>query len=150
VGKAVKPCGLWLFKEEPTHYSYADLERDGGTKWEGVENNLARKHLRNVKKGDRVLYYQTGKQKAVVGEMTVTRGPTSDPQFKDLKAVAVWVKPVKRWKRPVSLAEIKQEPALADWDLVKNSRLSVMPVSPEHWRHLEKLAKTQRENTEDS
>ena len=72
--------GGWLFKQEPTCYSYADLERDGTTTWDGVNNNLARQNLRNVKKGDRVLYYHTGKEKAVVGEMVVIDGPTPDPK----------------------------------------------------------------------
>ena len=92
-----KPNGGWLFKEEPGHYNYADLERDGSTLWDGVDNNLARQHLRNVKAGDRVLYYHTGNEKAVVGEMTVLEGAMPDPGADDPKAVVVRVRAVKRW-----------------------------------------------------
>jgi predicted RNA-binding protein with PUA-like domain len=129
----------WLFKEEPSHFSYADLERDGTTLWDGVDNNLARQHLRNVKAGDRVLYYHTGNEKAVVGEMTVVEGAMPGPAD-DPKAAVVRVRAVKKWPRPVTLAQIKQEPELADWDLVRNSRLSVMPVTAEQWRRVEELA----------
>jgi predicted RNA-binding protein with PUA-like domain len=140
VAKTTSVAGGWLFKEEPTHYSYADLERDGSTVWDGVDNNLARKHLRNVKVGDRVLYYHTGKEKAVVGEMIVIKGPYSDPDSDDDKAVVVQVKAVRKWPKPLPLAEIKLDKSLAQWDLVKNSRLSVMPVSDQQWRRLTELA----------
>ena len=130
----------WLFKEEPEHYSFADLVRDGEAVWEGVTNALARKHLRNIRKGDRVLYYHTGKERAIVGEMKVVEGPRSDPKSDDPKAVVVTVKAVKPWPNPVTLERIKQEPKLADWELVRISRLSVMPVSAEQWAILEKLA----------
>jgi predicted RNA-binding protein with PUA-like domain len=139
VGRVAKSVNGWLFKEEPSHYSYADLERDGEALWDGVDNSLARKHLRNVKIGDRVLYYHTGKEKAVVGEMVVVEGPMPDAAA-DSKAVVVRVKPVRRWPRPVGLVEIKQEPLFQSWELVRISRLSVMPVSPEQWRRLEELA----------
>jgi predicted RNA-binding protein with PUA-like domain len=142
VGKKVKSKGGWLFKEEPTHYSYDNLERDGVTLWDGVDNNLARKHLREVNVGDRVLYYHTGTQKAVVGEMEVVDGPTADPNSDDPKSVVVGVRPLKRWRRPVTLAQIKREPSLTKWELVRNSRLSVMPVTAEQWRRLEELAGT--------
>src|SRR5437870_5254850 len=102
-------AGGWLFKEEPEHYCYADLERDGATLWDGVSNNLALKNLRNVKPGDRVLFYHTGKEKAVVGEMRVIEGPTPDPAEQDPKLVVVKVEPVKRWPRPVTLAQVKQD-----------------------------------------
>lgn len=138
--KGQEEKGGWLFKEEPDHYSFADLVRDGQAVWEGVTNALARKHLRNVKKGDRVLYYHTGKERAIVGEMTVAEGPSPDPKSDDDKAVVVTVKPVKPWSKPVTLERIKKEPQLADWELVRISRLSVMPVSAEQWALLEKLA----------
>jgi len=140
VEKATKRQGGWLFKEEPSHYSFDDLKRDGTTLWDGVDNNLARKHLRNVKQGDRALYYHTGNERAIVGEMTVVEGPMPDSASSDPKAVVVRVRPVKAWPRPVTLAEIKAEPLLADWDLVRNSRLSVMPVSADQWQRLEELA----------
>jgi predicted RNA-binding protein with PUA-like domain len=133
----------WLFKEEPEHYSFADLVRDGEAVWEGVTNALARKHLRSIRKGDRVLYYHTGKERAIVGEMKVVEGPRPDPKSDDPKSVVVTVKAVKPWPKPVTLEQIKQEPKLADWELVRISRLSVMPVSSEQWAILEKLAAQQ-------
>ncbi len=132
--------GGWLFKEEPDHYSYADLERDGATWWNGVSNNLARQHLRQVKAGDRVLYYHTGKEKAIVGEMRVIAGPKADPDADDPKAAVVQVEAVARWPSPVTLERIKAEPALAGWDLVRLPRLSVVPVSAEQWRRLEEMS----------
>jgi predicted RNA-binding protein with PUA-like domain len=130
----------WLFKEEPDHYSYADLERDGSTLWDGVENALARKHLRQVKQGDRILYYHTGKEKAIVGEMKALADATADPKSDDEKAVVVKVGPVKRWDNPVTLAQIKADPQLKDWELVRMSRLSVMPASPEQWQRVQALS----------
>jgi predicted RNA-binding protein with PUA-like domain len=140
VGGKARAAGGWLFKEEPTHYNFADLERDGTTLWDGVDNNQARLFLRQVKAGDRVLYYHTGSEKAVVGEMIVTAGPQPDPSSDDPKAVVVEVRPVRRLQSPVSLARIKADPTLADWLLVRNSRLSVMPVSAEQWQRIEELA----------
>ena len=131
----------WLFKEEPEQYSFADLERDGETLWDGVGNNLALKHLRNVAVGDRVLFYHTGKDKAIIGEMRVTAGPMPDPAENDPKRVVVKVEPVRRWPRPVTLAEIKDDPQLADWELVRISRLSIMPVSGEQWDRLFAMSK---------
>jgi predicted RNA-binding protein with PUA-like domain len=133
-----KPGG-WLFKEEPGHYSYEDLERDGLATWDGVDNALARQHLRQVKPGDHVLYYHTGREKAIVGEMRVVAGPQADPDSDDPNAVVVQVAPVRRWKQPLSLARIKACPALSDWELVRLPRLSVMPVTPVQWKELEQL-----------
>jgi predicted RNA-binding protein with PUA-like domain len=140
VAKASDAVGGWLFRQEPTCYSYADLERDGTTLWDGVNNNLARKNLRQVKPGDRVLYYHTGKEKAVVGEMVVVDGPMADPKSDDPNAVIVKVQAVRRLPHPLPLARIKQDPALADWQLVRMSRLSIVPVSPAQWKRVEELA----------
>ena len=129
----------WLFKEEPDHYSLEDLFRDKRTTWAGVENNLALKHLRSVKKGDQVLYYHTGKEKSVVGVMEVIKGPYPDPEREDERLVVVDVKPVSRFKRPVSLAEIKANPKFADFALVRISRLSVMPVTDAQYAEIERL-----------
>lgn len=131
----------WLFKEEPTHYSFADLERDSGTLWNGIDNNLARKHLRQVKAKDRILYYHTGKEKAVVGVMRAASDAGPDPESDDPKAVSVRVEPVRRLARAVALEEIKKDPALKDWELVRISRLSVMPVSKAQWKRIEELSK---------
>src|SRR5262249_29343441 len=129
------------FKEEPDHYSYADLERDGSTTWSGVNNNLARKHLRQVKKGDRIFYYHTGKEKAVVAEMVAASDAAADPKSDDPKAVAVTVKPVRRLPLAVTLEQIKADKLLADWELARLPRLSVMPVTATQWRRVEELAK---------
>ena len=93
--KSIK-LGGWLFKEEPSCYNYAQLEKDGSTLWAGVKNALARQHLRKLQVGDRVLYYHTGKERAIVGEMRVATAPTTDPKSADPKSVVVKVEPVKR------------------------------------------------------
>jgi len=134
-----KATGGWLFKEEPTHYSYSDLEKDQEALWDGVDNALARQNLRKVKAGDRVLYYHTGKERQIVGEMRVLSDPTADPTSDDPKSVVVKVAPVRRWQTPLGLDRIKQDTMLKSWDLVRLPRLSVMPVSAEQWQRLEKL-----------
>ena len=131
---------LWLCKQEPDCYSFDDLLRDGGTVWDGVSNALARKHLRQMKPGDRVLFYHTGKQKAVVGEMVVAGEPRQDPKSDDEAAVAVEMKPVRKLSRPVALAEIKADKFLAGWDLVRLPRLSVVAVSEAQWKRIEKMS----------
>jgi predicted RNA-binding protein with PUA-like domain len=130
----------WLFKEEPDHYSFADLERDGSTVWSGVSNALARRNLRSVKRGERILYYHTGKEKAIVGEMKAADDSMPDPKDADPKAVVVKVQAVRRWSHPVTLKRIKADPELADWDLVRLSRLSVVPVSEAQWRRVHELS----------
>jgi predicted RNA-binding protein with PUA-like domain len=130
----------WLFKEEPTHYNFAQLRRDGRTVWNGVRNALARQHLRQMRRGDRAFFYHTGKEKAVVGEMRVVSDPRTDPSADDPKEVLVEVEAVRSLPRPVSLAAIKSDPLLANWDLVRLPRLSVMPVTPEQWRRVEELS----------
>ncbi len=131
----------WLFKEEPEHYSFADLERDGSAVWDGVSNALARKNLRQVKKGDRIFYYHTGKEKAVVGEMVAVSDGMADPDADDAAAVVVKVKPVQKLRSPVSLQQIKKDAAFAGWELVRLPRLSVMPVSEDQWRRIEELSR---------
>jgi predicted RNA-binding protein with PUA-like domain len=132
--------GHWLFKEEPEHYSYSELERDKTARWDGVTNNLARKYLRQVRSGDRIWFYHTGKEKAVVGEMRAVSDSMSDEESADAKAVVVQVRPVRRLLHPVTLGRIKEDPMLASWDLVRLPRLSVMPVTPDQWRRVEELS----------
>ena len=132
---------IWLFKTEPGDYSYADLERDGHTVWDGVGNNWALKNLREVKTGDRALIYQTGKDKAVMGEARVVSDPYPDPELDDPKMAVVDVEPVRAWTRPVKLAEIKADPAFADFVLVRFSRLSVMPVETKLFKRLERMGR---------
>ncbi|MBX9627246.1 MAG: EVE domain-containing protein [Gemmataceae bacterium] len=131
----------WLFKTEPDCYSFADLARDGSTVWDGVANPVAQKHLRAAKPGDRAFLYHTGGEKAVVGVMEVTAGPTPDPGDPAGKRVVVTVKPVKPLGRPVTLAAIKADGAFADWELVRLPRLSVMPVPAELWGRIEDMAR---------
>jgi predicted RNA-binding protein with PUA-like domain len=138
--KKAPAAGGWLFKEEPNHYSYKDLEKDGATFWDGVANPLARKNLRNVRVGDRVLYYHTGEERAIVGEMLVLEGPGPDPASDDPKSVVVKVQAVRAWPNPVTLQQIKQDDAFAGWDLLRMSRLSVLAVSADQWKRLEKMA----------
>jgi len=133
----------WLFKEEPTHYSFAQLQADGRTVWEGVSNALARQHLRKVRRGDWVFYYHTGKEKAIVGVMRAVRDARTDADADDPKEVLVEVEAVRLLPHPVSLARIKGDPLLADWDLVRLPRLSVMPVTEEQWRRIEELGAEQ-------
>lgn len=131
---------LWLFKQEPSCYSWTDLQRDGSTTWDGVANAVAQKHLRSVKKGDRVLFYHTGNDKAVVGIMQVDADPMPDPSDPAGKQVAVTVKPLRQLKHAVTLAAIKADEAFASWELVRISRLSVMPVPEELWKKIEAMS----------
>jgi predicted RNA-binding protein with PUA-like domain len=130
----------WLFKEEPTHYSFDDLVRDGKTSWSGVKNPLAQKHLRQVKKGDRIFYYHTGNEKSVVAVAKAVSDAYPDPKDKSRKLSTVDVAPVKKLPRPVTLAEIKAKASFKDFPLVRISRLSVMPVSEKEWSEIEKMA----------
>ena len=123
----------WLFKEEPTHYSYDDLARDGSTSWTGVKNPLAQKHLRAVKKGDGIFFYHTGDEKAVVGICRAAGNAYADPADKAGKLVAVDVRPVKKLKTPVTLASIKADRHFSSFPLTRLPRLSVMPVSDDEW-----------------
>jgi len=131
--------GLWLFKQEPSCYSFADLKRDGRTVWDGVSNNLALKNLGQVRRNDRVLFYHTGKEKAVVGEMRAATDPR--PAADGGKGVIVEVAFVRALPRAVSLAEIKADKLLTRWDLVRLPRLSVVPVSVAQWRRIEEMSK---------
>jgi predicted RNA-binding protein with PUA-like domain len=130
----------WLFKEEPANYSFDALVKDGKTVWSGVKNPLAQKHLRSVKKGDAIFYYHTGDEKSVVGIARAMGDAYTDPNDKTGKAAVVDVAPVKKLARPVTLKEIKADPAFKDFALVRISRLSVMPVSAAEWRRIEKLS----------
>jgi predicted RNA-binding protein with PUA-like domain len=131
---------LWLMKCEPDCYSYADLERDGQTTWDGVANPLALKHLRACQPGDLAFFYHTGDEKAVVGVMEVTGPAEPDPNEADPKLVAVPVRAVRRLANPVTLAAVKADPAFAGWELVTQARLSVMPVSQKMWDRIEGYA----------
>lgn len=129
----------WLLKTEPSTYSYADLAKQGRTTWDGIGNATALIHLRAMAPGDAVLIYHTGKEKAVVGLASVAGAPRPDPAASDPRRVVVDLKPVRALKRAVPLAALKQDPALREWELLRISRLSVMPVPAAAWEAIERL-----------
>ena len=130
----------WLVKEEPTHYSFDAFVKDRKAVWSGVRNALAQRHLRAIAKGDRIFYYHTGDEKAVVGIAKALSGPYPDPEDPAGKYVAIDIAPVKRLPRPVTLAEIKADAAFRGFPLVRIARLSVMPVTDEEWARIERMA----------
>jgi predicted RNA-binding protein with PUA-like domain len=132
----------WLVKEEPEHYGYEQLERDRRTVWAGVKNPLAQKHLRGIRKGDRIFYYHTGKEKAVVAIATALGDAYPDPDDTTRKAFVVDIAPERKLARPVTLAEIKADAAFSSFPLVRMSRLSVMPVTDAEWARIEKLSRS--------
>jgi len=132
----------WLVKEEPEHYGFDQLVREGKTVWAGVKNPLAQKHLRGIKRGDRIFYYHTGKEKAVVATAKAASDAYPDPKDKSGKLSVVDVVPDKKLTRPVTLAEIKADKAFATFPLVRMSRLSVMPVSDAEWAKIETMSRS--------
>ena len=132
----------WLFKTEPSAYSFQRLQKDRRTVWDGVKNNLALKHLREIKRGDEILIYHTGSEKAAVGIARAIGGAYPDPQQKDPKLPVVEIQVDKPLARPVTLAEIKADAKLKNFDLVRLPRLSIMPVSEEQWDIIEEMART--------
>lgn len=126
----------YLFKEEPSNYSYDDLTRDGRTAWTGVKNPLAQKHLRSVRKGERIFFYHTGGEKAVVGIARAAGDAYPDPADRAGRLHAVDIVPVKKLKAPIPLSAVKADKAFADFPLTRMPRLSVMPVSDEQWERL--------------
>ena len=132
----------WLVKEEPDHYGFDQLVRDRQTVWAGVKNPLAQKHLRSIRRGDRIFYYHTGKEKAVVATATAASDAYPDPNDASGKVSVVDIVPDKKLSRPVTLAEIKADHAFATFPLVRMSRLSVMPVTDAEWARIEKMSRT--------
>ena len=128
----------WLVKTEPGTYSYDDLEKAGKAVWDGVKNPVALKHLRAMQKGDEVLVYHTGDEKAVVGSARAVSAPYPDPKADGLTVIDL--EPGKRLRRAVTLREIKADPAFAGWELARLPRLSVMPVPEAAYRRLMALA----------
>lgn len=129
----------WLLKSDPETYGYDDLEREGKTVWDGVTNALALKHLREVKKGDALLIYHTGDEKAIVGLAEATSGAYPDPKAGDPRLAVIDVRPKRRVKLVLTLAQIKQMPEFSEFPLVRMSRLSVMPVGEREWRRIAAL-----------
>ena len=131
----------WLLKSEPSTYSYSDLERDKKTTWDGVSNNLALKHLRSMKKGDLAFIYHSGDEKAIVGIAEINSNPYPDPKQQDDKLVVVDLKAKEKLKNPVTLAAVKAEKEFGQFELVRMSRLSVMPVAAPLWKTLLAMSK---------
>lgn len=130
----------WLLKTEPDTFSWDDLIRDKKAGWDGVRNFQARTHLKNMKKGDEAFVYHTGDEKAVIGIAKVTKEQYPDPTDNDW--VAVEIAPVRKLKKPVTLAQIKADKRLTNMVLVKASRLSVQPVKPEEFEMVVSLSET--------
>lgn len=129
----------WLLKSDPDEYSFDDLERDKRTTWDGVKNAQALIYLREMKKGDAALVYHSGKDKAVIGIADIVKGPFPDPEQDDEKLVVVDIKAKQRLPEPVTLAAIKADRRFAEFRLVRQSRLSVMPVTKKEWDALLKM-----------
>ncbi len=127
---------MWLLKTEPSEYSFEDLERAGRAVWDGVTNPAALRNLRAMKKGDRAIVYHTGDEKSAVGLAEVTREAYPDPKGKHPRLVVVDLKPLGRLPRPVSLREIKAMPIFAETPLVRQGRLSVVPLTAPQWKAL--------------
>lgn len=130
----------WLLKTEPSTYSYGDLERDGETRWDGVTNPQALANLRAMAPGDRALVYHSG-EKAVVGVAEVTRAAYPDPRAEDARLVAVDLRAVAPLAAPVTLEALRAEPAFRPSPLLRQGRLSVVPLTADQWRAVERLAR---------
>jgi predicted RNA-binding protein with PUA-like domain len=127
---------MWLLKTEPSSYGFDDLEREGRATWDGVKNPVALKNLGAMKEGDAALIYHTGDEKAVVGTALVVRAAYPDPKAKDPRRLVVDLEPVGRLARPVPLAEIRTLAAFKDSPLLRQVRLSVVPLTKEQWNAL--------------
>ena len=123
----------WLAKQEPTSYNFSSLKKEKKTVWDGVHNNLALKNIGKIKKGDKIFFYHSGKEKQVIGIMEVISNPYPNPEEDNKRFIVVDVKFNKQLKKPVTLEEIKKEKKYSNWDLLRISRLSVMPVPKQIW-----------------
>lgn len=133
----------WLMKTEPEEFSYTDLESGEREPWDGVRNFTALKHMQAMQVGDLVMIYHTGKEKAIVGVGRVVKPAYPDPGADDERFVVVDVAPAYRFRKPVPLAAVKADGRFADWELVRQSRLSVMPVGAERWAALHRMGETE-------
>jgi predicted RNA-binding protein with PUA-like domain len=131
--KKKKAPACWMVKQEPETYSWNDFVSDGVTDWTGVRNYQARNNLREMKTGERVLFYHSGKDKAVVGLAEVAKGAYPDPTANDAQWVAVDLKAVKALKNPVPLAAIRYDKRLSQLPLIRQSQLSVMPLTKDEF-----------------
>jgi predicted RNA-binding protein with PUA-like domain len=129
----------WLLKTEPSTYSFADLQRDKQTRWDGISNPVALKYLRSAAVGDRALVYHTGDEKAAVGEAEIVKAAYDDP--KDPKLAVVDIKAGKPLGKPVTLAQLKADKVFADSPLVRQGRLSFVPLTDAQWKRVQELGK---------
>jgi len=130
----------WLVKTEPDEFSYTDLERLGRDRWNGVRNFTAIKHLNQMRPGDLIFIYHTGDEKSIVGVAAVVRSAYPDPTSQDDRFIAVDLEARYRLLKTVALKQIKADPSFADWELVRQPRLSVMPVRETHWLLIQQLS----------
>ena len=137
--RKAETSGLWLVKQEPETYSWDDFVRDGRTDWTGVRNFQARNNLRQMKAGDRVLFYHSGTGKCVVGVAEVAKAAYPDPTADDPQWVAVDIKPVKPLNEPVPLASIRDHAKLSNLPLIRQSQLSVMAITKEEFETIEAM-----------
>ncbi|MEM3089052.1 MAG: EVE domain-containing protein [Candidatus Nitrosotenuis sp.] len=133
-------ANYWLCKQEPSTYNIDKLQKEKTTTWDGVHNNLALKHINQMKKGDLALFYHSGDEKQIVGIMQIISDAYPNPKEKNKRYVVVDVKYKKRLNRPVTLDEIKGNRMFANWELVRISRLSVMPVSSKIWSEIIRIS----------
>jgi predicted RNA-binding protein with PUA-like domain len=133
-------ANYWILKTDADTYPFEQLERERRAVWDGVSNALALKHIRSMVKGDRLLIYHSGDEKALVGLARVVSDPYPDPKGGDARLTVVDVEAGDRLPRPVTLAAVKADPAFAELGLVRMSRLSVIPVPAEQWKRLLKMA----------
>lgn len=136
----IKSMSCWLVKSEPSAYSWDDLVRDGRTHWDGVRNYQARNNLKSMKKGDLLLYYHSNEGLAIVGIAKVVKEAYQDPTTDDDRWVAVDIQPVKPLKNPVTLADIKKKKGLESIALVKQGRLSVVPITKDEYDAILKMS----------
>jgi len=130
----------WLLKTEPDCYSWSDFARDKKAVWDGITNALALKHMRTMKRGDLAFVYHTGDERAAIGVAEVVSEAYADPKADDPKLVVVDLKYVRPLDQPVTLDDIKADPAFKGFDLIRNGRLGVVPVPPAMWKRIEALA----------
>lgn len=131
---------IFLFKTEPSTYSYSDLVRDKRAVWDGVSNPVALRHLSTLKKGDTVIVYHTGDEKSAVGLATAASDPYPDPKLGDPKRLVTDLTPDRPLPKPVTLAQVKADALLKTTELARLPRLSIMPFGPAHFRRLLELA----------
>lgn len=136
----------WLVKSEPFKYSWEQLIKDGQTFWDGVRNYQARNNLKAMKKGDKVFFYHSNEGLEIVGIAKVIKEAYPDPTTPDDRWVAVDIKPIKPFKKPVTLQEMKNDERLQELSLIRQSRLSVCPIKPEEYKIILQLGKTKDSN----